>query len=105
MKIETIEVDKSTIIFLAIYEDGVMGKCSLKLRTNKTIRYFDAYTNPKDRGKGVYKALFHKREEFVKNNFSDWQIESYCKESTIKLFKNNGIEVVEKLYLVSKTCA
>ncbi|RPG54453.1 MAG: N-acetyltransferase [Flavobacteriales bacterium TMED84] len=102
MKIEIIEVDKCTVIFLAISNSKVIGKCSFKIRANKTIRYFDAYISTKHRNKGIYNSLFKRRQKFIENNFPNWKIESYCKSSTIELFKNNGFEIIENLYLVSK---
>ena len=95
MKIEIIEVDKCTVIFLAISNSKVIGKCSFKIRANKTIRYFDAYISTKHRNKGIYNSLFKRRQKFIENNFPNWKIESYCKSSTIELFKNNGF--VERL--------
>ncbi len=102
MKIEIIEVDKCTVIFLAISNSKVIGKCSFKIRANKTIRYFDAYISTKHRNKGIYNSLFKRRQKFIENNFPNWKIESYCRSSTIELFKNNGFEIIENLYLVSK---
>ena len=102
MKIEIIEVDKCTMIFLAISNSKVIGKCSFKIRANKTIRYFDAYISTKHRNKGIYNSLFKRRQKFIENNFPNWKIESYCRSSTIELFKNNGFEIIENLYLVSK---
>tara|TARA_B100001939_G_scaffold253824_1_gene220788 strand:+ start:272 stop:640 length:369 start_codon:yes stop_codon:yes gene_type:complete len=102
VKIEIIEVDKCTVIFLAISNSKVIGKCSFKIRANKTIRYFDAYISTKHRNKGIYNSLFKRRQKFIENNFPNWKIESYCRSSTIELFKNNGFEIIENLYLVSK---
>ena len=103
-KINIIEVDKSIILFIAIdkLSNEVVGRCSLKLRENKTIRYQDALVDEKHRGKGIYKNLFYARERYVRKKFKNYVIESYCKDSTINMFLENGFNIDSKLYLVKK---
>lgn len=100
-KINIIEVDKSIILFIAVdtLSNEVVGKCSLKMRENKVIRFQDALVDEKHRGKGIYKHLFYARERYVKKNYV---IESYCKDSTINMFIENGFYIDSKLYLVRK---
>ena len=103
-KINIVEIDKSIILFIAIdkLSNEVVGKCSLKLRENKTIRYQDALVDERQRGKGIYKDLFYAREKYVKKKFKNYVIESYCKNSTINMFLENGFYVDSKLYVVKK---
>ena len=42
------------------------------------------------------------REKYVKKKFKNYVIESYCKNSTINMFLENGFYVDSKLYLVKK---
>ena len=103
-KINIIEVDKSIILFIAVdtLSNEVVGKCSLKLRENKVIRFQDALVDEKYRGKGIYKHLFYARERYVKIKYKNYVIESYCKDSTINMFIENGFYIDSKLYLVRK---
>ena len=103
-KINNVEVDKSIILFIAVdkLSNEVVGRCSLKLRENKIIRYQDALVDEKFRGKGIYKNLFFARERYVKKKFKNHIIESYCKDSTINMFLDNGFYIDSKLYLVKK---
>ena len=103
-KITHVEVDKSIILFIAVdkLSNEVVGRCSLKLRENKIIRYQDALVDEKFRGKGIYKNLFFARERYVKKKFKNHIIESYCKDSTINMFLDNGFYIDSKLYLVKK---
>ena len=103
-KINIVEIDKSIILFIAIdkLSNEVVGRCSLKLRENKIIRYQDALVDEKFRGKGIYKNLFFARERYVKKKFKNHIIESYCKDSTINMFLDNGFYIDSKLYLVKK---
>ncbi len=103
-KINIIEVDKSIILFIAIdkLSNEVVGRCSLKLRENKTIRYQDALVDEKHRGKGIYKHLFYSRERYIRKKFKNHVIESYCKDSTVNMFLENGFNIDSKLYLVKK---
>ena len=104
IKISVVEVDKSIILFLAIdlLSSEVVGKCSLKIRKNKLIRYQDAFIEANNRGKGIYKKLFIARESYVKEHYDNYVIESYCKKSTLHLFTKSGFSIKSKLYLVEK---
>ena len=73
-----------------------------KMRENKVIRFQDALVDEKHRGKGIYKHLFYARERYVKKNYKNYVIESYCKDSTINMFIENGFYIDSKLYLVKK---
>ncbi|GIR98542.1 MAG: hypothetical protein CM15mP101_09120 [Flavobacteriaceae bacterium] len=87
IKIRSIEIDKAITTFVAInLDDGsIVGKCSLKIRGNKTLRYQDAEVIRRYRGNGIYKKLFLARERFIKRNKLDnYRIESYCKEINIQ---------------------
>ena len=103
-KINIVEIDKSIILFIAIdkLSNDVVGRCSLKMRENKTIRYQDALVDEKYRKKGIYKNLFYARERYVRKKFKNHVIESYCKDSTINMFLENGFNIDSKLYLVKK---
>ena len=104
IKISVVEVDKSITLFLAIdlLSSEVVGKCSLKIRKNKLIRYQDAFIEANNRGKGIYKKLFIARESYIKEYYDNYVIESYCKKSTLHLFTKSGFSIKSKLYLVEK---
>ena len=106
IKIRSIEIDKAITTFVAInLNDGsIVGKCSLKIRGNKTLRYQDAEVIRRYRGNGIYKKLFLARERFIKRNKLDnYRIESYCKKSTLNLFLKHGFTIKEELFLVKKS--
>ena len=106
IKINIIEVDKSIVMFLAVetLTGLVVGKCSIKFREKKTIRYQEAEVPKKYRGKGIYSLLFSARERYIKQKgYSHWKIESYCKESTLNLFLKHGFKISDKLYLVERS--
>ncbi len=104
IKISIVEVDKSVILFLAIdiLSSEVIGKCAFKIRKNNLIRYQDAFIEKENRGKGIYKQLFNAREKYINDYYPNYIIESYCKKSTLHLFKNKGFSIKSKLYLVEK---
>lgn len=102
-KITQIEIDKSIICFVAISSNqDIAGKCSFKIREGDIIRYQDAYVNEEYRKKGFYSKLFDARQKYVDDNYPDYKVEAFCKDSTLKKFIDNGFKIKENLYLVEK---
>ena len=102
-KTSVLEVDKSLILFLVTNSNGdIIGKCSLKFRENNVIRYQGAFVKKQYRFKGIYKLLFEKRDQYVKNLRKKFMVESYCRKSSVNLFLKNGFEISHELFLVKK---
>ena len=102
--ISILEVDKSLILFIATNTKGeIIGKCTLKYREENIIRFQDTFVDEKYRGLGVYRLLFKKRDEYVKNLKNKYVVESYCRKSTVKTFLKNGYEISHTIYLVKKS--
>jgi hypothetical protein len=102
-KITQIEIDKSVVCFIAISAtQEIAGKCSFKIREGNIIRYQDAYVNDSHRQKGIYGQLFDARQTYVNENYPNYKVEAFCRDTTVEKFKKNGFEVKGNLYLVEK---
>ena len=102
-KITRIEIDKSVVAFIAVDEkQDIAGKCSFKIREGNIIRYQDAFTDERHRGKGVYNMLFNERQKYIDEHYKDYTIQAFCKNSTLRKFLKSGFEVKADLYLVEK---
>ena len=78
---------------------------NLSFLPDSVIKYEDSFVLPDYRGKGIYKMLFKKRDDYVNHHFKGYTIISYCKPTTLAYFKKQGFIEKEIITLVEKNLA
>jgi len=88
--------------WVAIHEYKEVGWCNMSFLPEGVIKYEDSFIHPDYRGKGIYKMLFERRDNYVEANFKGYKIISYCKPITVEFFKKRGFIEKEIITLVEK---
>lgn len=91
--------------WVAICDNKEVGWCNLSFLPDSVIKYEDSFVLPDYRGKGIYKMLFKKRDDYVNHHFKGYTIISYCKPTTLAYFKKQGFIEKEIITLVEKYLA
>ena len=87
-----------------MHNNKEIGWCNLIFPTREyTVKYEDSFVHPDYRGRGIYKMLFERRENYVESHLKGWKIISYCKPTTLDFFKKRGFIEKEIITLVEKT--
>ena len=92
----------STCGWVAIHNNKEIGWCNLSFLPENTVKYEDSFVHPDYRGRGIYKMLFERRENYVESHLKGWKIISYCKPTTLDFFKKRGFIEKEIITLVEK---
>ena len=93
----------STCGWVALYKGKEVGWCNMTFMPDNVIKFEDAFVLPEFRGKGIYTKLWENRMDYIKANFRDCKIISYCKPTTIGFYKKRGFTEMETVILVEKT--
>jgi len=104
IKVIRIEHDKNFIAFIAIHEKSgeTIGWVNLTLQLDNKIKLQDAYVRDGFRGYGVYKALWNERMKYIEENFKGYEVLSYCNDSSVGIFEDNGFTLKETIKKMSK---
>ena len=93
----------ATCGWIALIDDEEVGWCNMTFLVDNTIKFEDAFVLPEFRGKGIYTKLWENRMNYIKANFKDCKVISYCKPTTIGFYKKRGFTEMETVILVEKT--
>ena len=88
--------------WVAICDSKEVGWCNMTFLPDNTIKLEDSFVRPDYRGKGIYKKLWERRMDYIKTNFSHYNLMAYCKSTTLEYFKKQGFIEEEIITLVKK---
>ena len=88
--------------WVAVCDKQEIGWCNMSFLPDKVIKYENSFVLPEFRGKGIYKMLFEKRDNYVNSHLKGYKIISYCKPTTLEFFKKRGFVEKEIITLVEK---
>jgi predicted GNAT family acetyltransferase len=83
--------------WVAMLNGEIVGHIYLEREDNKKIKFLDAWVHQEHRRKGIYRMLWDKRWEYVKENYKGWTAFAWCKPSTLPL-------LLEKYFTTGETC-
>lgn len=78
--------------WIAIIDNQVVGHIFMKIEVDNKIKFLDAWVDEKHRRKGIYKQLWDTRWNYVKENYFNYKIYAWCKESSLPLLLEKGFK-------------
>jgi hypothetical protein len=79
-----------------------IGHIFMSIEPNQKIKFLDAWVEENHRRKGLYRALWETRWEYVKDNYKGWTVYAWCKETSLPLLLEKGFDSGESVTYVEK---
>lgn len=76
--------------WIALINNDVVGHIFMKIENNNKIKFLDAWVHDDYRRKGIYRALWDTRWQYVNDNYKDYTIYAWCKNTSLPLFLEKG---------------
>ena len=91
---------QSSCGWVALLNEKEIGWVTMSFLSKKEILFENAYVNPKYRRKGVYTKLWETRWEYVKRYFKGYTVRTYCRDTTVDIYRKNGFEFINPIFLM-----
>ena len=89
--------------WIAMIEDEIVGHIYMMRENGNKIKFLDAWVREDYRRKGIFRLLWDKRWEYVKQEYTGWTVYAWCKETSLPLLIEKGFEVGEICTYVERT--
>jgi hypothetical protein len=88
--------------WVALIDDNVVGHIFMKIEKDDKIKFLDAWVHSEHRRKGIYRLLWETRWAYVNDNYKNYTIYAWCKESSLPLLIEKGFNKGEICTYVEK---
>lgn len=79
-----------------------VGHIFMNIEKDNRIKFLDAWVHSDYRRMGIYRLLWETRWEYVLENYKDYTIYAWCKDSSLPLLIEKGFETGEIVTYVEK---
>ena len=86
--------------WVAMLNNKEIGWVTMSFLSNNEILFENAYVDEQYRRKGVYRKLWNARWEHVKENYKGYTIRTYCRDTTVDMYRKNGFKFINPIYLM-----
>jgi len=88
--------------WVAHIDNQCVGYIHLLLEPNKRIKFLDAWVHKNHRRKGIFRALWDTRWEYVNKHYKDYTAYAWCKPMSLPLLLEKGFTEGDTCVYVEK---
>ena len=88
--------------WIAVLNDECVGNINLQIEPHNTIKFLDAWVEPKYRRQGIYRQLWDTRWDFVQQHYKGYLSYAWCKPKSLPLAIEKGFTEGDNCVYVSK---
>ena len=83
-------------------KENMVGHIFMLIETGNKIKYLDAWVDEQHRRKGIFRKLWEVRWEYVVQNYKEWTVYAWCKDTSLPLLIEKGFTPGEIVTYVEK---